>query len=103
MKRILLPLCAIMLVSCSQTPKAINIENGNERSLSCDQLSYELQVAQQSKVDAHKDDHFKITNMFAYWWLYHMQKADSNATARIELLTKIAQTKGCFNPGQMPQ
>lgn len=95
MKKIILPLCAIALLACSATPKSVKVENGNERSLSCEQLADEMRTAQQSKIDAHKDDKFKIANMFAYWWMYNMMKADSNATKRLELLNQIATTKGC--------
>lgn len=95
MKKIILPLCAVALLACSTTPKSVTVENGNERSLSCEQIAEEMRIAQQSKVDAHKDDKFKIGNMFAYWWMYNMMKADSRATERLELLGGIARAKGC--------
>lgn len=106
MKRFILPLFAISLCGCPANPKIIKVQNGNEYSLSCDQLAIEINAAKQAKLDAHAEDHFRASDMFpptGAMSVANIWRADSHATDRIELLNKLAQEKGCDRGGLIPQ
>ncbi len=94
MNKLIFPLLAITLIACSG-PKSINVQNGDEKQLNCQQLAYEIQSAEQAKKDAHADDHFKFSHMFNYAFVYKVWAADSAATKRIKNLTEIFNQKGC--------
>ena len=99
MKKLLLPIMALALAGCPANPKIIAISNGNEHSLSCPQLEYEIQLAKQLKIDAHAEDKFRFSNIFpptGAMSVANIWRADSHATKRLELLNNIALEKGCI-------
>jgi len=100
MKKLILPLFAVALCGCPANPKIIEVQNGKEEHLSCQQLDIEITNAKQAKTDAHAEDNFRFGNIFPPTGIMSVQRimrADANATKRLELLNKIAQEKGCMN------
>lgn len=115
MKKIALTLLATSLCGCPANPKVIKVQNGNEYSLSCGNISMEINAAKQAKLDAHEEDHFRFSDIFpptGVISIVNIWRADSHATDRLELLEKIYQARGCnteassvpapINQGNMP-
>ncbi len=100
MKRLFFLLTTLAVCGCPATPKIVAIEQGNERQLNCTQLNNEIQAAEQAKLDAHKDDKFRFSDIFPPTGVIsvaNIWRAGDHAVARLELLNKIAQEKGCMN------
>lgn len=100
MKKPLLIIISIALFGCPATPKIIEVENGNERQLNCQQLAMEINSAEQAKLAAHAEDHFRAADIFPPTGaisVANIWRAGDHAVARLELLNRIANEKGCLN------
>jgi len=100
MKKPLLIILSIALFGCPATPKIIDVENGNERQLSCQQLSMEINIAEQAKAAAHAQDHFRAADIFPPTGMIsvaNIWRAGDHATERLALLNRIANEKGCMS------
>lgn len=100
MKRLVLALATLTLCACPASPKVIDIKNGNEQNLSCEQLQSEITAATQAKTDAHAEDNFRFSNIFPPTGIlstFNISRAHDHSTARLELLNKISMDKGCTN------
>lgn len=102
MKRVFLLLSTIALCACPASPKIINVKNGNEEQLNCTELRQEISAAEQVKIDAHREDKFRFSDMFpptGFTSVVKIWMAGDRAIARIALLNKIAAEKNCGAQG----
>lgn len=96
-------LCCVTLISCAANPVRVNITEAGDSSLNCWQLASEIKRAEQYKIDARKDDRFRLQDMFlttGMMSIYNINKAESNAIKRSEHLQSLFQQKHCQNASQ---
>jgi hypothetical protein len=86
------------LFSCATNPVRVNITEASDASLDCWQLEKEIQRAEQFKIDARKNDHFRWQDIILTTGMmsaYNINKAESNAAKRTDHLRTLYQQKQC--------
>jgi hypothetical protein len=92
---------ALLLTLCAcntSKPAVVTVRNGNEAQLSCPELQQEIQTAQYYKEAARSEDRFmlKHINPFTtFFSIYNMNKAESHAQQRIEILEQFYKQRRC--------
>ena len=89
---------SFFLFSCAPKPLIVNIEDSQDLTLNCEQLSSNISSVEHYKSDARKDDHFKLRYIFLPTGViaaYRFNKAESNADKRIKHLQELANQKKC--------
>jgi hypothetical protein len=87
-----------ILASCAANPVQVPIIEESDANLDCRQLSQELKRAHQYKMDARKDDRFRFQDIIitnGLMSIYNINKAEKNATKRIEHIQKLIEQKNC--------
>jgi hypothetical protein len=104
-KNILLYFCLsslFIITSCASDPEMLQVKQGDEQLLSCDQLNREYLHALRAKQGARAEDRFMMKHMnpfSGFVSIYRMNKAEGLAEERMELVKKIMVDKKCQPPG----
>jgi hypothetical protein len=89
--------------SCVTDPKKVQVQYGNEQSMTCQQLGNSLEEARYYLNAAKKEDRFKFSYIFLPTGVisaYNVAAAKSAAQKRVDYLTVIMQSKGCYTGPQ---